>query len=309
VEIEDLEMDNKLNHVHTSAKKGKVDPNFINIGAPRSGSTWVAKNLRAHPEIFMPTTKELHFFDKEYFKGIEYYQHYFRKADSARHKAIGEATPAYFWRDYVSRRIKEHYPNIKLIAIIRDPIDRAYSHYWKLIGRNEKILRGMNFSEALKLEKIMRKMSCDDDDAFAYVLAPGLIEAGKYYDHLAPYYDQFPKNNILVLIYEELKQDPYGGFQTLYRFLGVDEEFESPWASVQVNAASKMLGKFKVLDLLQRVFMKTSISSVARVFGRSNINSIPPMQEYTRKQLEEEFDESNRRLAVLLGRNLDIWNK
>jgi hypothetical protein len=69
-----------------------VLPNFILIGAPRAGTTWIAKNLEAHPDIFIPRKKELHFFDYQYSDGLESYASYFRDAGDA--KAIGEATPA-----------------------------------------------------------------------------------------------------------------------------------------------------------------------------------------------------------------------
>lgn len=68
-------------------------PNFLIIGAPRSGTTWIQENIKHHPEIFMPEQKEIHFFDRNYAMGIEYYEKYFSAYDGQ--KAIGEATPDY----------------------------------------------------------------------------------------------------------------------------------------------------------------------------------------------------------------------
>src|SRR5690606_33439746 len=110
-------------------------PTFLVIGAARSGSTWISRNLARHPDVFIPKEKELHFFDQRYEEGIEAYRAYVRAATAE--KAIGEATPAYLHTPAAAARIRAHLPDVKLIACLRDPIDRLYSRYWNARGRFE----------------------------------------------------------------------------------------------------------------------------------------------------------------------------
>ncbi|MBA3731354.1 MAG: sulfotransferase domain-containing protein, partial [Gammaproteobacteria bacterium] len=105
-------------------------PNFLIIGASRCGTTWMANNIKSHPDVFMPPKKELHFFDASFDKGWDYYASFFPDKKCARYRAIGEATPAYLYMPQVARLIKSRLPDVKMIVSLRNPIDRAYSQYW-----------------------------------------------------------------------------------------------------------------------------------------------------------------------------------
>ena len=111
-------------------------PTFLVIGAPRSGTTWIARNLREHPEICLSKKKELHFFDRDenYERGIAYYESFFTRCSEQQH-AIGEATPDYIHVPVAAKRIKEHLPHAKLIVSLRNPRDRVYSRDWNARGK------------------------------------------------------------------------------------------------------------------------------------------------------------------------------
>src|SRR4051812_42429120 len=105
-------------------------PDFLIVGAAKAGTTSLAAYLAEHPDVFMARRKELHFFgrEKEYRRGWEWYCSHFEGAGDAR--AVGEATPDYMWRERAVERIAQDLPKARIIATLRHPVDRAYSHYW-----------------------------------------------------------------------------------------------------------------------------------------------------------------------------------
>ena len=113
---------------------------FLIIGAQKAGTTALFHYLSTHPNVFMPPGKEVAFFcnDQKYLRGCErYLSHYFDAANAQQIK--GEASPSYMLFDYVPARIQEHFPEIKLVAILRNPIDRAYSHYRMAVRRSVEL--------------------------------------------------------------------------------------------------------------------------------------------------------------------------
>src|SRR5437762_6880111 len=107
-------------------------PNFLILGAAKSGTTSLYHVLKQHPQVFVTEKKELHFFVKEhwYRRGMRCYARHFAPA-RAEHRAVGEATPVYLCHPAAPHRIREHLPEARLIAIVRDPVQRAHSHYWQ----------------------------------------------------------------------------------------------------------------------------------------------------------------------------------
>lgn len=179
-------------------------PDFLVIGAEKSGTTWLKHNLNEHPDVFVPAQKELNFFDKDenYEKGLEHYASYFNKAAPASVK--GELTPGYLHTPEVAAaRIYEYFPDIKLIAILRDPIDRAWSNY------------------------AMHRADGRISEPFSQVLHKDhpIIRKGFYYHQLQPYLQRFPEQNILILNYDRLKTQPAFLLQQVFAFIGVDDSF------------------------------------------------------------------------------------
>lgn len=265
-------------------------PNFIVIGASRSGTQWIHDNLNLHPDIYLPTERqELHFFSKYYDEGIEYYSHFFDNQNNQ--KAIGEVTPDYIFSNAAAQRIKEHIPNVKLILSVRNPTDRLYSMYWILKG---KFQENKNLTFEQKIEK-----------------DPHLINQGFYVDYLEYYIDLFGKENILILQFDQIKSDSNNFLKSIYTFLDVDKGFVSPYRNTKINRATfrKFTGRSPVLYFIWRVLKKFKINSLAYKVEKWNSISTPEMRLETRKKIVEIYKSKNKELSLLLGVDFSHWNK
>ncbi len=267
-------------------------PNFLVIGGNRCGTTWIAKNLRLHPEIYMPSKKELHFFDKDFGNGWDYYESYFPEEKCRSYKAIGEATPAYIYKPDIAQLIKSRMLDVKLIASLRNPIDRAYSQYWNL------------FATAPSEGHINKRLTFEEKLDFT----PSLIEQGFYDAELRDYFEIFPKENILILIYEETVKNPVAEFKMIYEFLGVDANVVSPILDVRVNSAASKLGKSRALDLASKAFYRViKIPALAKRIDDINARQLPEMNPKTRESLRQKYVSSISNLEQMLNKNLSFW--
>lgn len=182
-----------------------MKPNFMIIGAARSGTTSLHKYLEAHPDIFMSDIKEINFFSSNeiYKKGVKWYLRHFRGATE---RLVGEASTSYTLapsRDDVPARIHELLGPIKLIYILRDPIDRLLSHYFHYVQRGQ-----------------MRQSL---DDLFT-TKTHSIFKQGCYAYQLSRYLAVFPRENIHILTVNQLKNEPEQTVSDLYQFLGVSND-------------------------------------------------------------------------------------
>jgi hypothetical protein len=267
-------------------------PNFLVIGAPRSGTTWIHENLLRHPQVYVPHVKEVHFFDQKYDRGIEYYESYFsgRKDELA----IGETTPAYLHHDFstgkVAKLIHSHLPNVKLIASLRNPIDRVYSRYW---NSKAKYAKNLSLSFEDKLED-----------------RPHFIYEGFYAEQLTRYYQYFSKDQILVLLHDDLVANAAEFMSKIYKFIGVDPDFDAGLGSSQVNAATgkKRLAKSRLAWILSRSLQYVGLIPLSELVRKKNSVEIPAMNPETRKRLLDIYRSENEKLGILIGRDVSIWN-
>lgn len=267
-------------------------PNFLIIGGNRCGTTWIAKNLRLHPEVYMPPKKELHFFDSDFAKGWDYYESYFPEEKCRSYKAIGEATPAYIYKPDVAQLIKSRMPDVKLIASLRNPIDRAYSQYWNL------------FATAPSEGHINKRLSFEEKLEFT----PSLIEQGFYDAELSTFYEIFPKDNMLILVYEETTRNPVSEFKKIYEFLGVNPNIVSPILDVRINSAASKLGKSRVLDMASKAFYRVvRIPALAKRIDDINAKQLPEMNPKTRESLRQRYFSSISNLEQMLNKDLSFW--
>ena len=265
-------------------------PNFLIIGVPRGGTGWLYNNLRTHPEIFMPLQKEIHFFDRNYHQGIQYYEQFFK--DVHQEKAIGEASPAYFHTAEVPERIYEDLgPNIKLIVSLRNPAERLYSSFW-LTKDKYKSNRGLSFEEKLKQK-------------------PQYIEEGYYVDHINRYLRYFNKNQLLFLSFDDIKKNPEDLLKKIYAFLEVDTEHISPLLNFEINSAKSRpsIGKNPLIYYSYRVIKKLGLKQLAYKVEKFNKIEYPPMNPDTKKWLVKEmYQDKNRQLQDLIGIDNSHWN-
>jgi len=198
---------------------------FIIIGAQKSGTTSLFQYLSPHPQIHMPLGKEVSFFtpDEAYQRGWSRYAgEHFGRASSD--KLWGKATPHYMMDSRVPARIKETMPDVKIIAILRNPIDRAWSHYKMTVGRG---FDDQPFADAVEM---LLKDAAQRDARLRYGQPAdekhGYLAWGEYGRILNAYLSLFPRERVLVLFTEDMAADPQGVYRGVLSFLGVDAEFQ-----------------------------------------------------------------------------------
>ncbi len=173
-------------------------PNFLYIGTSKAGSTWVFSVLDYHPNVFIVPEKGLHFFNNQYERGVDWYLGHFRNAGDR--KIVGEISHSTLFSTAAPARIAELNPRMKLMACLREPVDRAFSEYLDLVknGRFEG-----TFEEALERE-------------------PQIVEHGRYGTYLPAYLEQFPRDQLLVTVFDDLKTDPRRFAEAMFQFLEVE---------------------------------------------------------------------------------------
>lgn len=201
-------------------------PDFIIIGETKTGTTSLFNYLLEHPQIKntlseeliieevkelsdsqLSNSKEIRFFDRYYHKGLEWYKSKF--PDTSYKEITGEATPMYMFRTITAYRLKKDVPEVKLIVLLRNPVDRLYSnfqHYKKYISSwSEKY---PSFEDYLN--------TCSDSDYY-------LIEKGLYVYTLQKWFKFFPRNQFIITSTEEMKESSQEVYSNILKFLGVDD--------------------------------------------------------------------------------------
>ena len=284
-------------------------PNFLILGAPRSGTTYLHRCLEEHPDVYMARLSysgDINFFNpnseisaiRYYDRGIAWYEALF---DGRRHEtAVGEKTAHYFADPEVPARIFAHIPEAKLVVVIRNPVERAYSNFWYSRG---KLPPGLDFIEACH-SPAGRQLR--------------LLESGLYYQHLRRFLEFFPRDRIHIIVHDFLRSDPRAQLARLFDFLGVDSTFVPSSIDCRLNGAIgpgtniyriRAVGHH-VKQHHRRVFRmlkKLPTSWFEQYLGRrmSRISAsagYPPMARADRRRLEAFFDEDNREI----GRHLSI---
>lgn len=193
-------------------------PNFLYVGAARSASTYIYQVLKEHPEIFTPPVKDLYFFNRNYAKGLSWYAGFFKEAEAC--KAAGEFTMDYFVDPVCAERIKKDIPGCKILFCLREPVERAFDHY---------------YWERLTFHYVSRKEFQSGLSFIDFARKPEILALGNYYENMKAYYQLFPGDNILVLFMDELYHDNRAFVQKIYEFLGVSGNFIPPSLDKRVN--------------------------------------------------------------------------
>ncbi len=279
-------------------------PDFLIIGAQKSGTSWLASMLRQHPDVYMPEN-EVHFFDKvhNYNKGESWYLEHFEDAEKG--ETVGEKTPDYIWANghgveghdpMVHRNIRETLPAAKLIVLLRNPVDRA-------ISAAKHIIRSGRVSPQHSLDELLV------GSEYELISGHGVLEYGYYYQHLAAYLDLFPSSRLLALFFEEdVVESPRKGLKKVTRFLNLPWTDSIDGINEKVNPHRETLlelyAKYYAPRLLA-LARRLRLTSLLRVAFPSQI--APPSDE-TISKLYDHYVEKNRRLAELMDRPLpDSW--
>lgn len=307
----------------TSTSVAANRPTFFMVGAARSGTTSVYEYLRAHPSIFMASTvagKEPSFFcDLPAPWALDYrefdkYLTLFRRARN--HTAIGDASTNYLVAPESARRIHEQFPEARIVMILRNPADRAYSLYRYICGWGLEDAR--TFENALELEerRFGNKAFIERWQLLYYAFL--YYRSGLYSEQVARYLDTFPRERVHIVLYDDLKKDALGVVQGLYRFLGVDDGFEP---DLDVRNASQFPLSVKTQAFVARRWHGHPLMPRAPIRRRDKVHfptamSINMMlgqfrkevlRPETRRALVERFRPDIEKTAALIGRSLDKW--
>ena len=203
-------------------------PDFIIVGARKAGTTSLYNYLIKHPAIAEPVTKEIHYFDYYYNKlPLAWYKACF--GNKKKWQIIGEATPEYLTNHYAAQRIHKLKPNMKIIILLRNPIDTSFSD-WKM-----QVMKGneyLNFHSAIKAEeerlrgewsKVLRGEYSEKYMMYAY------LSRSYYYEYIKKYYEYFDKKQILIIKSEDLFNNPEVIMKEVYAFLNqpyIQQEYQ-----------------------------------------------------------------------------------
>ena len=203
-------------------------PNYLIIGAAKSGTSSLYEYLIQHPNVGPASGKEIYFFDMNYEKGINWYRTFFPLSKTSNNLTsflVGEATPRYLDHPHAPKRIKKHIPNTKLIVLLRNPIDRAYSHWNMMVNHNRE---NLSFEDAIDneeqrteglLEKMEKSNSFYSKEYYWY----SYLERGLYAKKLKNWFKLFPKEQFLILKSEKLFSEPADVFKQTQNFLNIPE--------------------------------------------------------------------------------------
>jgi hypothetical protein len=195
-------------------------PNFFIVGAQKAGTTSVYHYLRQHPQVFMPAFKEPHYFSKDRVRidpdlvvtNEDDYLRLFQ--DGSGFKCIGEASPSYLGHSAVPQRIQQKVPAAKIIILLRDPIDRAYSQY--LMDQLDGY-RSPSFYDALQEQ-------LSHSNGMCYGTGLSYIPLGKYYEAVKRYFEVFGRSQVLTLLFDDLVSQPIETVAKIATFLEIDVE-------------------------------------------------------------------------------------
>lgn len=265
-------------------------PNFMCIGAAKSGTTTLYDILKQHPEIFISAFKEPHFFDipENYNNGIEWYvKSYFRNINK---KIIADFTPSYFFEKQAAERIfNDLGKDMKFVVLLRHPVERAYSHYLHSIREKHEDL---SFEEAIRKEDNRIEKFIENKDYLSY-LRNSYYHQGLYGEMIERYLEYFSLNNFLFIHFEsEFIIDRKKTIDKVLAFLGLEKEINLN-LDLRSNPASRE--KFKFLNRLiknkgwWRKVLKFMIPSVQiRQIIRNKVQRAN-LKEFQKEKLSEKI--------------------
>jgi Sulfotransferase domain len=279
-------------------------PTFVIAGAQKCGTTTLHLLLGRHPQIFVSRPKEIHFFDRKWDKGLDWYFEHFTPTPTQVH--AGESTPTYMYDADSRDRMAKTIPDAQIILILRDPVARAYSHYWHV--RRHRMERMPTFEEALEREPRRLAHSSPSFRArYAY------LDRGLYLDQIEAFEKAYGRDRLHVMLLEDLTSEPRGALKGVFAFLGVDtgparrikpREY-NVWRPVELAATKKTAAD--VGDPSGPMARLAAAQARKEAKAKAAATPRPKMAADTRARLEDFFRPHNERLAAWLGRDLSHW--
>jgi hypothetical protein len=287
----------------------KVD--FFIAGAPKAGTTSLYYYLEEHPEIEMSSQKEPDYFSdtplqeqgmyygKNRINTLDKYESLFAQKEGV---IYGEGSVSYLFYENVAEDIKKYNPNAKIIIMLRNPIDRAFSHYL------------MDYRLGLvsdSFEDIINKKSKYKN---AHLFYQQYIEVSEYAKQIQRYCNVFSTDNLLLIDYEDFKGDVSGTVDLVYDFLKVSTEFSADvntkhnTFTMPKNKGIRFIYSFVILrKILTFIFPKSLVKNIKGLLFKADKK--PKLLEETRNQLKQFFSDDVRELGGVLGKDYSKWTK
>ncbi len=311
-------------------------PNFFLIGTVKGGTTSLHRYLDQHPDIYLSPVKEVNYFSKEdidenlfardykhdiaidlpqYFKegmphpvhiahitNEEDYLHLFSKADGQ--KAIGEMSLSYMLYENAPKRIFEAYPQAKIMAMLRNPAERAFSQYIMNLKQG-KILE-QDFLKEVTQDDQLQKKGWGSNHQYLMI--------GKYYEQLKRYFELFPKEQIKIFLFDDYKENPGKVVREMFEFLGVSPE-------ININTSEKaneggvpklkkinyFLNQYGIISWAKNNLPRSWRTPFKKMMYKTGKGDIPKMTTEERQYLINYYREDILQLEQLLGRDLHKW--
>ena len=309
-------------------------PTFLIVGAVKAGTTSLHEYLQMHPEVYMSPVKETnHFSDgdmlfehfnvdykqdvnvnlEKYLEGpmdkkihIAHVRTFQQSIQLYRNvtnqKAIGEVSNSYLYLPNTATAIKQVLPDVKIVMILRNPVERLYSQY----------LMNLKLGKIIERDLLKEIASDQAKPIKGWGVSHLYLEVGNYYEQVKRYYDNFPAQNIKVILFDDFKKDAAGTMRDLFHFLGVDENFALDMSQRYNEAGMPRFGKLNywltqigVYGLVKKIFspeLKEKIKSI--IYTKDNIPKITPQEK---QHLQNYYRNDIEALAKLLNRDLSAW--
>ncbi len=291
---------------------------FIFIGTGRSATSWIYKCLGDHPEVCVSRKKEPTLFCDSGDIDAEFFTENFTEDSSSLCKTKGTFPPTFMLKSDNAEKLKKFFPDIKIIVSLRNPASKMYSLYW-LRRSTGRIPKGMSFEGFI-----------ETDSSFA--------NHGFYYKQLKPFFDLFKRENIFVVFYDDIVDNPAKSIKSICSFLGIAEYFKSDFIEKRVHVSTKKGLKFFFLDKIVKttlhlssrikknktggtllIFLKKlRVHQVLNIINSFNIlkpddrldsnkKEIPEMFHSTDQKLKKIYKNDIENLESLLGTSLGKW--
>jgi len=283
---------------------------FVGIGAAKAGTTWLAACLSEHPQVCLSEPKELNFYCEKhtwpttptnYSKGEEWLKAHFKHYNAGQIR--GEFSVCYLIDSKSPSLLHNHYPNIKILVSLRNPTDGLYSFYYSVSKR---------YAVPASFELFLEEY-------------PEFIDYGCYYENLMGYLNYFPKENIHIILYDDILKNPRSVLSDVFSFLGVAQDFSPQTLYSRRNQRQGVQSVFlrnavgNIVDFFRTNPNVASVTKLARHLGAAHLvdfiqkknlqdQVFTPMKKATRERLMEHYEEGNLKLGDLIKRDLRSWN-
>ena len=293
------------------------NPNLFIVGAPRCGTTSMHSYMNQHPEIFMSQVKEIHHFGQDVANGLrvpwEYLSHF---SDWKDEKYAGEASVFYLYSQTAATELKAFNPSARIIIMLRNPVDFLYSYHRRICTFAFEDIT--DFETAIEAEsdrrtgkRIPKNAREQGSDSLLFYR-----KIATFSEQVQRYFDAFGRDQVKVILLDDLKVDTASVYRDTMCFLGVDPDFEPDFSKINDNRFPRSMSLMRFLmytvrftggkSLHARAYKKLIFQPLRR--WNMKIDERPPMSPSLRRKLQSEFAPEVEKLSELLGRDLRYWS-